>query len=219
MALLGHPAQYVIHPFYPRAAKERNLRAARSDPGFLGLHEGDVRDAKRVRQALDAHEPEAVVHLAARAGVRPSLDAPEEYADVNVTGTAVVLKEASARGVGRVLFASSSSVYGEKPRGPFVEDADADHPISPYGATKRSGELLSYAQHRATGLNVTCVRIFTAFGPRQRPDLAIHRFARRMLAGEEIPVYGDGTAERDFTFVGGCNSILLRWHNRRKTKV
>jgi UDP-glucuronate 4-epimerase len=199
-----------FHPFYPRGTKERNLDAARSDPGFLGLQEGDIRDAKAVAHLLEAHAPDAIVHLAARAGVRPSVEAPEEYVDVNVTGTAVLLREAAQRGVSRILFASSSSVYGEKPRGPFVEDADADHPISPYGATKRSGELLAYALHRSTGLNVTCVRIFTAFGPRQRPDLAIHRFARRMLDGEEIPVYGDGSVERDFTFVGDLVDGLLR---------
>ena len=199
-----------FHPFYPSAIKERNLEAARSDPGFLGLHEGDVRDPKAVSSLLEEHKPNAVIHLAARAGVRPSIEAPEEYADVNITGTSIVLKEAAAHGVSRFLFASSSSVYGEKPRGPFVEEADADHPISPYGATKRSAELLAYAQHRATGLQVTCVRIFTAYGPRQRPDLAIHRFARRMLEGETIPVYGDGTVERDFTFVGDLVDGLLR---------
>lgn len=199
-----------FHPFYPRATKERNLAAALRHPGFLELHEGDVRDPKAVAQVLDRHPPDAIVHLAARAGVRPSVEAPDEYAAVNVTGTVVVLREAAAHGVRRVVFASSSSVYGEKPRGPFVEDMDVDHPISPYGASKRGAELAAYAMHRTTGLDVTCCRIFTAFGPRQRPDLAIHRFSRLMLAGEEIPVFGDGSVERDFTFVGDLVDGLIR---------
>jgi UDP-glucuronate 4-epimerase len=199
-----------FHPFYPRGAKERNLEGARLHPRFRGLHEADVRDAKAVGLAIEALEPDAVAHLAARAGVRPSVEEPEEYASVNVTGTAVVLREAIARAVPRLLLASSSSVYGEKPRGPFSEDMDADHPISPYGATKRGAELLAYSAHRTSGIHVTCVRIFTAFGPRQRPDLAIHRFARRMLQGEEIPIYGEGTIERDFTFVGDVVDGMIR---------
>ncbi|MEE8557809.1 MAG: NAD-dependent epimerase/dehydratase family protein [Myxococcota bacterium] len=199
-----------FHPYYPREIKERNLAVARQKPNLRAVWETDVRDAKAVGDVLDTHAPEAVIHLAARAGVRPSLDAPEEYADVNVTGTAILLHEAAARGIERFLFASSSSVYGEKPRGPFVEELDADHPISPYGATKRSGELLAYAAHKATGISVACIRIFTAYGPRQRPDLAIHTFARRMLAGEEIPLFGDGSAERDFTFVGDLTNGILR---------
>jgi UDP-glucuronate 4-epimerase len=172
-----------FHDFYPREAKERNLARARAHPGFRALREADIRDAQAVRELFQAHAPEAVIHLAARAGVRPSIEAPDEYADVNVTGTAVLLREAAARGVSRVLFASSSSVYGERPRGAFVEDMDADHPISPYGAAKRG---------------------------RQRPDLAIHRFARRMIEGAEIPVFGDGSAERDFTFVGDLTDGIVR---------
>jgi UDP-glucuronate 4-epimerase len=199
-----------FHDFYPREAKERNLARARTHPAFRGLREADIRDAEAVRELFQVHKPEAVIHLAARAGVRPSVEAPDEYADVNVTGTAVLLREAAAREVSRVLFASSSSVYGERPRGPFVEDMDADHPISPYGATKRGGELLSYAWHRTTGISITALRIFTAYGPRQRPDLAIHRFARCMLRGAEIPVFGDGSAERDFTFVGDLTDGILR---------
>jgi UDP-glucuronate 4-epimerase len=213
-ALLARGDEVVVldsfHPFYPRGIKERNLVRARAHPGFRAIHEVDIRDAKAMGEVLETHTPESVIHLAARAGVRPSLEAPEEYADVNVTGTVVALREAGARGVQRFLFASSSSVYGEKPRGPFVEDMDADHPISPYGATKRSGELLAYAMHRAFGMNLTCVRIFTAYGPRQRPDLAIHRFARQMLRAEEIPVFGDGSAERDYTYVGDLVDGILR---------
>jgi UDP-glucuronate 4-epimerase len=190
-----------FHPFYPRECKEANLRSARTHVGFAKLYEGDIRDPAFLRRVFDGFRPEAVVHLAARAGVRPSLEAPQEYCDVNLTGTALLLQEAAHAGVQRFIFASSSSVYGEKPRGPFVEDAATDRPLSPYGATKRGGELLCHAMHHTSGLAITCLRIFTAYGPRQRPDLAIHKFARLMLAGRPIPVFGDGSAERDFTFV------------------
>ena len=199
-----------FHPFYPRSQKERNLVRARAEPGFKALYEADIRDVKAVGAALEAHAPDAIVHLAARAGVRPSLELPDEYADVNVTGTTVVLREAAARDVRRVLIASSSSVYGRKPRGPFTEEMDADHPLSPYGATKRSAELIAEAMHHTRGIDVTCLRIFTAFGPRQRPDLAIHKFARRMIEGEELPVFGDGTVERDFTFVRDLVDGIIR---------
>jgi UDP-glucuronate 4-epimerase len=114
----------------------------------------------------------------------------------------VLLEEAISAGTERFLFTSSSSVYGAKPRGPFLEDADCDHPLSPYGASKRSGELICHAMHHTSGMPITCLRIFTAFGPRQRPDLAIHKFAKLILEGKPLPIFGDGTAERDFTFVG-----------------
>jgi UDP-glucuronate 4-epimerase len=144
---------------------------------------------------------DAVVHLAARAGVRPSLERPADYADVNVLGTTHVLDAAVHAGVPHVVFASSSSVYGERSEGPFKETDRVERPISPYAATKRAGELVAHTFHHIHGLTVTCARIFTAFGPRQRPDLAIRKFAERMRAGEPIPVFGDGTALRDFTFV------------------
>ncbi len=199
-----------FHDFYPRAVKERNLAGARARPGFRGLHELDVRDGERVAAVLDELRPAAVVHLAARAGVRPSLDDPVGYVDWNVTGTAVVLDAAARHGVERLVFASSSSVYGERPRGPFVEDAAADRPLSPYGASKRAGELLCHAAWHTTDLPVTCLRFFTVYGPRQRPDLAIHKFARLALAGRPVPVYGDGSAERDFTHVDDIVDGTLR---------
>ena len=196
--------------FYARARKEANLARARVLKGFTALHESDIRDSKAVRAALEASRPDAVIHLAALAGVRPSLEAPERYADVNLTGTMVLLEESVRVGVERFLFASSSSVYGAKPRGPFHEEAEADRPLSPYGATKRGGELLCHALHHTTSLGVTCVRIFTAFGPRQRPDLAIHKFARLMLERKPVPVFGDGSAERDFIYVSDIVDGLLR---------
>lgn len=187
-------------PFYPPAQKRRNLRAAQDHAGFQ-LIEGDVRDPDAVRRAFAAGPCDALVHLAALAGVRPSLERPSEYADVNVRGTSLLLEEAQRRGA-RVVFASSSSVYGERADGePFRESDPAVAPVSPYAATKRAGELLAHSFHAARGLSVVCARIFTAYGPRQRPDLAIRRFAERMLRGEPVQVYGDGSALRDFTYV------------------
>ncbi|MCP4004593.1 MAG: NAD-dependent epimerase/dehydratase family protein [bacterium] len=190
-----------FHDFYPRIRKQRNLAAAQAQPGFYELFETDIRDTEGVARAFDAFRPQGVIHLAARAGVRPSLEDPVTYSDVNLTGTSVVLEASRRAGVERLVFASSSSVYGERPRGPFVEDLVADRPLSPYGATKRAGELLCHAAYSSTGMPISCLRFFTAYGPRQRPDLAIHRWSRLALEDKPIPVFGDGSAERDFTFV------------------
>ncbi len=194
--------------FYPPAQKRRNLRAALDSAGFQ-LVEGDLRDPAALRRAFAAGPCDRVAHLAALAGVRPSLERPAEYADVNVRGTALLFEEACRQGKPRVLFASSSSVYGERQGGPFREVDPAVEPISPYAATKRAGELLAHSFHAAAGLGVVCARIFTAYGPRQRPDLAIRRFAERMRNGEPIPIYGDGTALRDFTYVDDLVSGLV----------
>ncbi|HVP29166.1 MAG TPA: SDR family NAD(P)-dependent oxidoreductase [Myxococcota bacterium] len=190
-------------PFYPEAEKRRNLVGALASPRFR-LERGDVRDAERLADLFAQHRFDGVVHLAALAGVRPSLERPVEYADVNVTGTSVVLQAAAQRGGARVVFASSSSVYGERgaePDQPFRETDDVDHPISPYAATKKACELVAHVFHHAHGLPIVAARIFTAYGPRQRPDLAIRKFVERMRRGEPIPVFGDGSAVRDFTFV------------------
>jgi len=151
-----------------------------------------------------------VVHLAALAGVRPSLERPTGYADVNVAGTSSVLDAAARHGAPRVVFASSSSVYGERESGPFRETDPVERPVSPYAATKRAGELVAHSFHHAHGLPVVCARIFTAYGPRQRPDLAIRKFAEHMLRGAPIPVYGDGAALRDFTYVDDLVDGLTR---------
>jgi UDP-glucuronate 4-epimerase len=190
-----------FHEFYPRARKERNLARARANPRFAGVFEGDIRDGAFTARAFAEFAPSAVAHLAARAGVRPSIDDPVTYADVNLTGTSVVLNAAARAGVERLVFASSSSVYGEQPRGEFTEELAANAPMSPYGASKRGGELLCHAAWATTGLPVTCLRFFNAYGPRMRPDLALHKFAKLMLAGKPLPIFGDGSAERDLTFV------------------
>jgi UDP-glucuronate 4-epimerase len=199
-------------PFYPESNKRANLRTALRAPGFR-LVTGDIRDAAAVADAL-AGGADAVVHLAALAGVRPSLERPAVYADVNVHGTAVVAEAAVRANVPKLVFASSSSVYGEREGGPFRECDPVEHPISPYAATKRAGELLLHSFHHAHGVDVSCARIFTAYGPRQRPDLAIRKFAERILRGDPIPVFGDGTSLRDFTYVDDLVDGLVRAMDR-----
>jgi len=200
-------------PFYPEDQKHRNLAAALDSDAFT-LERADIRDASALGQVLRRGEFDGVVHLAALAGVRPSLERPAEYADVNVHGTSVLLEQAVLHGLPRVVFASSSSVYGEREDGPFRETDPVERPVSPYAATKRAGELVAHSFHHAHGLQVVCARIFTAYGPRQRPDLAIRKFADRMLDGDAIPVYGDGSALRDFTFVDDLVDGLIRGLDR-----
>jgi len=187
-------------PFYSEQVKRRNLRRCLEERNFR-LVEGDVRDEACVRGVLARGEVEAIVHLAAKAGVRDSIADVHGYVDVNVTGTAVLLEGARTAGVQRFLFASSSSVYGNNEKVPFGETDNVDFPISPYAASKKAGELLCHTHHHLYGMNITCLRFFTVYGPRQRPDLAIHKFARLIEAGQPIPVFGDGSMARDFTYI------------------
>jgi UDP-glucuronate 4-epimerase len=186
--------------FYPRAVKEANLGALRRTPRF-SLVEGDLRDPAALERAFAGRRPDVVVHLAALAGVRPSLAEPARYADVNVTGTQRVVDAARAHEVPRFVFASSSSVYGRDSQPPFRETDPCLAPLSPYASTKRAGELLLFTAHHLYALDVTCLRFFTVYGARQRPDLAIHKFARLIAAGRPIELYGDGNTSRDYTFV------------------
>src|SRR4051794_38478094 len=188
-------------PFYPRPLKEGNLRAARRDANFR-LAELDIRDGTAVERLVRETQPEVIVHLAARAGVRPSIEDPALYTAVNVLGT-VHLLEAACRldPRPRFVYASSSSVYGDRPTAPFAETDAVDHPVSPYAATKKACELLAYTFHHLHRLPVTGLRFFTAYGPRNRPDLAIAKFARLIERGEPLPMYGDGGTRRDYTFV------------------
>jgi UDP-glucuronate 4-epimerase len=195
--------------FYPEDQKQRNLASALEASTFQ-LVRGDIRNADTVSSLFSETRFNSVVHLAALAGVRPSLERPAAYADVNVHGTSVVLEAAVKHGNPRVVFASSSSVYGEREDGPFRETDPVERPISPYAATKRAGELVAHTFHHAHGLSVTCARIFTAYGPRQRPDLAIRKFAERMLKRMPIPVFGDGHSLRDFTYVDDLVDGLVR---------
>jgi UDP-glucuronate 4-epimerase len=188
-------------PFYPRAVKEANLAGALADPRCR-LVELDVRDGGGIDVLFRSFRPDAVVHLAAKAGVRPSIAEPALYADVNVTGT-VRLLEAACRiePRPRFVYASSSSVYGDRADAPFRETDPVDAPVSPYAASKLACELMAHAFHRLHGLPVTGLRFFTAYGPRNRPDLAIASFARRIDEGAPVPMFGDGRTRRDYTFV------------------
>jgi UDP-glucuronate 4-epimerase len=189
-------------PFYPRTVKERNLSEVGHHVGFC-FHEQDMLDVEALRLELT---PETVlVHLAAKAGVRPSLADPVGYARANLTGTAAVLEAARQAGVSRIVYGSSSSVYGDDTPVPFREDAVAIRPVSPYAATKRGGELLLGSVAGIYGFRAASLRFFTVYGPRQRPDLAIHAFTRKMVEGETITLFGDGTQARDYTY---CDDIV-----------
>jgi UDP-glucuronate 4-epimerase len=167
----------------------------------MRLFEGDIRDDAGMERAFREARPETVVHLAALAGVRPSLERPGAYMDVNVRGTSVLLEAARKAGARRFVFGSSSSVYGQGAEPPFRETARIDSPLSPYAASKAAGELLARTFHNLYGGELVSLRFFTVYGPRQRPDLAIHKFARRMLAGQSLPFFGDGSTRRDYTYI------------------
>jgi UDP-glucuronate 4-epimerase len=186
-------------PFYPERLKRR--AAAPLLAQGARLFELDIRDEAALSLAFSQARPDCVVHLAAKAGVRPSLADPAGYADVNVRGTACVLEAARRAGVQRFALGSSSSVYGARAEPPFRETARVDSPQSPYAATKAACELLARTFHNLYGMEIAALRFFTVYGPRQRPDLAITKFARRMLAGQPLPFYGDGSAARDYTWV------------------
>jgi UDP-glucuronate 4-epimerase len=199
-----------LDPFYDPALKRRNLAEA----GPFPCVEGDIRDAAAVREALDGCD--AVIHLAAKAGVRPSLLDPVGYADVNLRGTAVVLEEAIRAGVGTFVAASSSSVYGARSKAPFAESDPCDRPVSPYAATKRAMELHCLARQASAGIDLCCLRFFTTYGPRQRPEMAIHAFCRAVEEGRPLPFYGDGTSARDYTFVDDIVDGVLRALDRSR---
>lgn len=186
--------------FYDPAIKRRNVGDLKAR-GAVSLYETDILDVEGLRGVFRAAQPEAIVHLAAWAGVRPSLQNPKIYTDVNVTGTVNLLQLAREAGVGSFIFGSSSSVYGGSSRVPFAEDDPVDRPVSPYAATKRAGELLCHTYAVNYSMRITCLRFFTVYGPRQRPEMAIHMFARLISEGKEVPVFGDGQSRRDYTYV------------------
>jgi UDP-glucuronate 4-epimerase len=186
-------------PFYPRQIKLDNLCQAAANPRF-SLVEADIRDLDALTAALTG-EYDVIVHLAAKAGVRPSLRDPVLYQTVNVLGTQNLLELAKRWGVRQFVFASSSSVYGVNPNVPWREDDHVLMPISPYAATKVAGELLGHVYAHLHGIRFLALRFFTVYGPRQRPDLAIHSLARLMLAGRPIPIFGRGGTRRDYTYI------------------
>ncbi len=187
-----------FNDFYDPAIKHRNLASVEDR---VGIHQLDIRDADRLGTVFEDERPDAIIHLAARAGIRPSLADPARYTSVNIVGTQNLLELARRYQVPKFVFGSSSSVYGIYAKIPFREDDPVQQPISPYAATKLAGETLGHVYHHLYGLDLVCLRFFTVYGPRQRPDLAIHKFTRAILAGDPIDVYGDGSSQRDYTYI------------------
>jgi UDP-glucuronate 4-epimerase len=207
--------------FYDPNIKIKNVeRISKKFPDLFELVTGDIRNPEYLKGVFQKNQVDLVVHLAARAGVRPSIADPLLYQDVNIRGTTVLLETCKGRGIKNFIFASSSSVYGENQRVPFTEKDLDIQPISPYGATKRAGELLCYSYHHLDGMNIACLRIFTAYGPRQRPEMAIHKFTRLMDQGEKIPIYGDGSSQRDYTYIDDLiEGILSVIHHHKGFEV
>jgi UDP-glucuronate 4-epimerase len=203
--------------FYDHNIKIKNIEEVEKKfPNQFKLVTGDIRNDEHLKETFKKKRIDSVVHLAARAGVRPSINNPLLYQDVNIRGTIVLLEACKEFGIKDFIFASSSSVYGENQRVPFSEDDLDIQPISPYGATKRAGELLCYSYHHLYGMNIACLRIFTAYGPRQRPEMAIHKFTRLIDQGEKIPIYGDGSSRRDYTYIDDLiEGILTVMHHHR----
>ncbi|NQU39047.1 MAG: GDP-mannose 4,6-dehydratase [Lentisphaerae bacterium] len=206
--LVGRGDEVVVldcfNDYYDPAIKERNLAeiGARDD---LTVVRGDLLDEGLLATLFDTHAFDVIVHLAARAGVRPSLVDPILYEQVNCRGTLNLLEAARHHDIRRFVFASSSSVYGNVKEIPFSEDAQVNRPVSPYAATKAAGELYGYNYFHLYGISFTALRFFTVYGPRQRPDMAIHKFARLIDEGQPIPFYGDGSTQRDYTY---CSDII-----------
>lgn len=198
-----------LNDFYAPSAKEANLAAIR-ESGSFRFYRDDITNEARVEQVFEESRPDVVIHLAARAGVRPSLEQPLLYQRVNVGGTMVLLEACRQFGVRKFVFASSSSIYGIANRVPFSEEDFLNQPISPYAATKIAGEKIAYTYSHLYGLKVICLRFFTVYGPRQRPDLAIRKFIEMIDQGRSIPVFGDGTTGRDYTFVTDTVDGIVR---------
>jgi UDP-glucuronate 4-epimerase len=198
----GHHVLIVdeLNDYYSPALKQANL-ALVHDAGPIVFDESDICDEGRIMGLLEGYRPEAIVHLAARAGVRPSLEQPLLYERVNVSGTLVLLEACRKFGVRKFVFASSSSVYGAASRVPFSEEDPVNWPVSPYAATKLAGEKICYTYSHLYGIRTVCLRLFTVFGPRQRPDLAIRKFTDLIARDKPVPVFGDGSSGRDYTYI------------------
>ena len=189
-----------FHPFYDPEIKRRNLSEVLSHPAFQ-LIEGDIRNLPDIVKCFAGNDIGLVIHLAAMAGVRPSMENPELYADVNIIGLLNLLQVCQTHPIRKFIFASSSSVYGDKRGGVFQESDVMDEPISPYALTKKAGEAICFLWQRVLKIPFVVLRFFTCYGPRQRPDLAIHKFTRLLCENKPVPVYGDGTTSRDYTYI------------------
>ena len=203
--------------YYDPNLKFRNVEEiSKKYPGPFTMVTGDIRNRDHLTELFKKNRIDAVFHLAARAGVRPSIVDPLLYEDVNLRGTITLLEVCKEFGMKNFIFASSSSVYGENQRVPFSETDLDIQPISPYGATKRAGELLCYSYHHLYGIHIACLRIFTAYGPRQRPEMAIHKFTRLIDQGKEIPMYGDGSSKRDYTYIDDLIDGMMAVHHHQR---
>ncbi len=216
--LIGQGHQLIVvddlNDFYSPHIKRRNLEGMKMAGPFEFLL-SDICDQEQMRVLFQRHRSEIVIHLAARAGVRPSLEQPLLYEQVNVHGTTLLLELSRQFGVSQFIFASSSSIYGTTSKSPFSEEESNPFPISFYGVTKLAGEKLCYCYAHLYGIPTVCLRFFTVYGPRQRPDLAIYKFARLVQEGKEIPLFGDGSSLRDYTYIddlvaGICGALRLR---------
>jgi len=189
-----------FNDYYDPEIKEQNIKKSLDNNNFK-LIRGDILDENILKKIFDQTQFDGIIHLAARAGVRPSLIQPKLYQEVNIRGTINLLELAKEYKIKKFVLASSSSVYGNNKKVPFSESDSVDNPISPYAATKKACELIAYTYASLYNISISCLRFFTVYGPRQRPDMAIHKFAKLIAEGKEIPVFGDGKAKRDFTYI------------------
>lgn len=189
-----------FNDYYNPSLKEENVNEFKDNENFK-LYRGDIRNRNDIKEIMDENTIDVIVHLAAMAGVRPSIEDPILYQEVNGLGTQNILEEAKLHNIKNLVMASSSSVYGNCKEVPFREDMIVDFAISPYAATKKANEVMAHVYHKLNNMNIIMLRFFTVYGPKQRPDLAINKFTRLMLNDEEIPMYGDGSTSRDYTYV------------------
>lgn len=209
-----------FNEFYDPQIKRNNIIEIKNtmknnsiDINKIELCEGDFRDIEFLNKLFDNNDIHIVVHLAAMAGVRPSIENPQLYYDVNITGTLNLLEQCRRKNIKKFVFASSSSVYGNNEKVPFSETDIVDNPISPYAATKKSGELMCHTYHHLFDMSIAALRFFTVYGPRQRPDLAIHKFTHLIKNNESIPFFGDGSTSRDYTYIDDIVDGIVRSMN------
>jgi len=208
---MGHRVSVIdsFSPFYDISIKRKNLEKARQSDNF-SLYEIDLRDSENITEIFTLNDFEVVVHLASKAGVRPSIRLPRAYFDVNVNGTINILEECRLHGIKKVVYASSSSVYGNSSNVPFKETHNVDFPISPYAASKKTGELICHNYHHLYGLDIFALRFFTVYGPRNRPDMGMFKFCKSIIEGKPINMYGHGKPRRDFTYIDDIIDGVIR---------
>jgi UDP-glucuronate 4-epimerase len=196
-------------PFYDSAIKEKNLEKAKNYSTFE-LYREDIRDQDALNKIFSKNALEMIIHIAAKAGVRPSIADPVGYYQSNVQGTVNLLEQCKKHDIKKFIFASTSSIYGNNEKVPFSENDPVDFPISPYAATKKAAELIGHTYHHLYGINIFALRFFTVYGPRQRPDLAIHKFFKLMAQDKPIPLFGDGSTSRDYTYIDDILDGVLK---------